>query len=170
MVDVAGCTLCLACVGACPTGALLDNPDRPMLRFVEDACVQCGLCRSTCPEKVISLEPRLNFTDAARQPALIKEEEPCAVHPLRQAVRHPQSSIERIVEKLAGKALDVPGQAARSSASACATTAASSCSSRRRSTRSPGPARPMTRTTDDYLRERERAARTGAPPPDKLHS
>ena len=33
-----------------------------------------------------------------------------------------------------------------------------------------GPARPLTRTTEDYLRERERAARTGAPPPDKLHS
>src|SRR5262249_59350859 len=31
-----GCTLCLACVAACPTGALLDNPERPMLRFAED--------------------------------------------------------------------------------------------------------------------------------------
>src|SRR5262249_44548016 len=42
-VDTKGCTLCLACVSACPTGALMDNPDRPMLRFAEDACVQCGL-------------------------------------------------------------------------------------------------------------------------------
>src|SRR6266568_4515590 len=44
-----GCTLCLACVSACPTGALMDDPERPSLRFVEDACVQCGLCKATCP-------------------------------------------------------------------------------------------------------------------------
>jgi ferredoxin len=48
-VDVGGCTLCLSCVSACPTGALRDDPERPALKFVEDACVQCGLCRSTCP-------------------------------------------------------------------------------------------------------------------------
>ena len=68
--------MCLACVGACPTGALQDNPERPELRFLEDACVQCGLCASTCPEHVIKLEPRLNFGDEARQPVTIKQEEP----------------------------------------------------------------------------------------------
>src|SRR5690606_11887910 len=59
-VNAADCTLCLSCVGACPTGALIDNPDWPMLRFIEDACVQCGLCKVTCPEKVISLKRRIN--------------------------------------------------------------------------------------------------------------
>src|SRR5262249_57223317 len=54
-INVEGCTLCLACVSACPTGALGDNPERPQLRFAEDACVQCGLCKATCPEKVITL-------------------------------------------------------------------------------------------------------------------
>ena len=64
-VEVAdGCTLCLACVSACPTGALSDDPDRPVLRFTEDACVQCGLCKATCPEKVITLVPRLAFAAA----------------------------------------------------------------------------------------------------------
>ena len=63
-VDVSGCTLCLSCVSACPTGALLDDPDRPVLKFVEDACVQCGLCKSTCPEKVITLTPQIDFTAA----------------------------------------------------------------------------------------------------------
>src|SRR5690606_20034587 len=53
-IDTGGCTLCLACVSACPMGALLDNPERPQVRFVESACVQCGLCRTTCPEGVIS--------------------------------------------------------------------------------------------------------------------
>ena len=45
-VNVDGCTLCLSCVSVCPTGALLDDPERPALKFVEDACVQCGLCRA----------------------------------------------------------------------------------------------------------------------------
>ena len=60
-----GCTLCLSCVSACPTGALLDDPDRPVLKFVEDACVQCGLCKSTCPEKVITLTPQIDFRPRA---------------------------------------------------------------------------------------------------------
>src|SRR5262249_42955350 len=63
-IDAAGCTLCLSCVGACPTGALGDDPERPLLRFTEDACVQCGLCQATCPEKVITLIPQLDFRAA----------------------------------------------------------------------------------------------------------
>ena len=63
-IDVAGCTLCLSCVSACPTGALTDDPERPMLRFAEDACVQCGLCKATCPEKVITLKPQIDFRAA----------------------------------------------------------------------------------------------------------
>src|SRR3546814_18837976 len=39
-VDTAGCTLCLACVSACPTGALLDDENRPWLGFREEACGQ----------------------------------------------------------------------------------------------------------------------------------
>lgn len=71
-----GCTLCHACVAACPTGALADNPDKPMLRFSESQCVQCGLCQSTCPEKVITLEPRIDFEAWASGHKVMKEEEP----------------------------------------------------------------------------------------------
>ena len=101
-IDVPGCTLCLACVGACPTGALLDNPDRPMLRFVEDACVQCGLCRSTCPEHVIALDPRIDFTPEARTPRVVKEEEPAQCTRCGKTFGT-KSSIERIVARLAGR-------------------------------------------------------------------
>src|SRR6185437_3272149 len=58
-INVEGCTLCLACVSACPTGALSADSEKPMLRFAEDACVQCGLCKATCPEKVITLKPQI---------------------------------------------------------------------------------------------------------------
>lgn len=101
-VDTAGCTLCLSCVSACPAGALLDDEDRPWLGFREDACVQCGLCRVTCPEKVIALEPRLNFTNTAMSAVTLNEDEPfeCIRCGKPFGVR---KSIERIVEKLAGK-------------------------------------------------------------------
>ncbi len=75
-VQADGCTLCLACVSACPTGAITDNPERPRLSFREDACVQCGLCRNTCPEAVISLEPRLDFTAEAKRSRVLHEEPP----------------------------------------------------------------------------------------------
>lgn len=66
VVDSAKCTLCLSCVGACPAGALADNPDLPQLRFIEKNCVQCGLCAGTCPEQAITLQPRLWLADGGR--------------------------------------------------------------------------------------------------------
>jgi ferredoxin len=65
-VDTQRCTLCLSCVGACPSSALADNPDQPQLRFIEKNCVQCGLCASTCPEDAITLQPRLLLADGGR--------------------------------------------------------------------------------------------------------
>jgi ferredoxin len=74
-VDRDACTMCLACVGACPEGALLDNPqaDAPQLRFIETQCVQCGLCAATCPEDAITLVPRLALTGEARQARILNE-------------------------------------------------------------------------------------------------
>ena len=105
-IDAAGCTLCLACVGACPTGALGDDPERPLLRFTEDACVQCGLCKATCPEKVITLKPQLDFRAATAMSRVLKEEEP--FHCIRCGKPFGvKSTIERVIGKLAGPALDV---------------------------------------------------------------
>ncbi len=69
------CTLCLACVGACPEGAILDHAQSevPQLRFIESQCVQCGLCAATCPEDAIALVPRLLLTPEARQPRTLNE-------------------------------------------------------------------------------------------------
>ncbi len=67
------CTLCMACVGACPASALVDGRDRPMLKFIERNCVQCGLCVSTCPEKAVTLEPRLLLVPQARTEQTLHE-------------------------------------------------------------------------------------------------
>ncbi|HEY0523039.1 MAG TPA: 4Fe-4S binding protein [Stellaceae bacterium] len=102
LVDIDRCTLCLSCVPACPTGALRDAPDQPALSFVEDACVQCGLCAATCPEAAIGLEPRLAFGDQRRNPVVLKTEEPA------ECIRcgkpfGTKTSVERVIAKLAGK-------------------------------------------------------------------
>ena len=67
------CTMCLACVGACPVGAILDNQQAPQLSFIETKCVQCGICAATCPEHAIALTPRLLLAPEARQPRVINE-------------------------------------------------------------------------------------------------
>lgn len=93
------CTLCLACVSLCPTGALGDHPDRPEVQFTENACVQCGICQSTCPETAITLTPRLDLSKDALSARPLHGEEPfecikCGT-PFGVA-----STINRIVEKL----------------------------------------------------------------------
>ncbi len=152
-VEAKGCTLCLACVGACPTGALLDNPDRPWLGFNEEACVQCGLCRTTCPESVIALVPRLNFTEAARSPVTKNQQEP--FHCIRCGKPFGvQSTIERIADQLAGKHAMFAGPDQIERIRMC-----DDCRVvvQFEAPEDPfkGPPRPLPRTTDDYLRERE---------------
>lgn len=72
-VNTDTCTLCMACVGACPEGALADNPELPQLRFIENKCVQCGICANTCPEHAITLQPRLLLTRDARALRVLNE-------------------------------------------------------------------------------------------------
>jgi len=70
------CTLCKACIGACPEAALLDSPETPALRFIERNCVQCGLCANTCPEDAISLVPQLAIGAQAKEARTLNEAEP----------------------------------------------------------------------------------------------
>ena len=72
-VNKDSCTLCKACIGACPAAALLDSPEAPILRFIERNCVQCGLCANTCPEDAITLAPRLLLTAQAKEAVTLNE-------------------------------------------------------------------------------------------------
>jgi len=101
-VDADACTLCLACVGACPTGALLDGEDTLQLRFIEQNCVQCGICKNTCPETAITLEPRYNFRPEAASAIVINEDEPFACVRCGTAFGS-KKAIDGIIAKLEGK-------------------------------------------------------------------
>jgi ferredoxin len=159
-VNVEGCTLCLSCVSACPTGALSDDPEKPMLRFAEDACVQCGLCKATCPEKVITLKPQIDFRAATASSRIIKQEEPFACIRCGKAFGV-KSSVERVAAKLEAshwmfkdskKRLDVIKMCADCRVGAMAEESFDPFGA---------PQRPRMRTSDDYIRERDEAARKG---------
>ena len=161
-INVEGCTLCLACVAACPTGALGDNPERPMLRFAEDACVQCGLCKATCPEKVITLRPQLDFRAATASARVLKEEEP--FHCIR--CNKPfgvKSTIERVSAKLEGKHWMFQNSAQRLAVIKMCEDCRVVAITEQQFDPYGAPPRPKARTTEDYLREREEQERASKP-------
>ncbi len=102
MVDRKGCTLCLSCVGVCPSSALTDGGDLPQLNFTEWNCVQCGLCELACPEHVIARAPRFVYDpDVRRATRTLNEDKVvCCV-----ACGKPfatQRLLDRMTEKLSG--------------------------------------------------------------------
>jgi len=102
LVDPQRCTLCMACTGSCPTGALLAGNESPQLKFIEENCVQCGLCEQTCPENAISRSQRYLFdTERRRARRLLYEEAPfhCISCGKPFATRR---VIENMQDKLAG--------------------------------------------------------------------
>ncbi len=157
-IDAAGCTLCLACVSACPTGALSDNPERPTLSFTEDACVQCGLCKATCPEKVITLRPQLDFRAATATGRVLKAEEPfCCIRCGKPF--GVKSTIERVISKLEGNHWMYQGGTNRLDVIRMCDDCRVAAISEQDFDPYGAPPRAHPRTTEDYLREREEAER-----------
>jgi ferredoxin len=159
-VATEGCTLCLACTMVCPTSALTANPDSPELRFLEDACVQCGLCAATCPEKVITLEPRLNLAPEASQIRTVKAEEPLGCARCQKPFGT-RSSVERVRAKLQASGhwmfRDPQRLSVLELCEDCRVVEATTGGLDPYA----GPERPATKTSEDWLREAERAKREG---------
>jgi ferredoxin len=163
-IDAKSCTLCLACVSACPTGALLDDPERPMVRFVEDACVQCGLCKATCPEKVITLTPQLDFRAATLPARVLNEQEPfCCIRCGKPF--GVKSTIERVVATLADKHWMYQGADRRLDAIKMCADCRVIAVTEAEFDAAGGRPRARARTTEDYLRERADQERTKKPEP-----
>ncbi|QCI67905.1 4Fe-4S binding protein [Phreatobacter stygius] len=151
-VDPAACTLCHACVSACPTGALTDNPDQPMLRFTESLCVQCGLCEQTCPEDAITLKPQVDFVAWSEPRRVVKEEQPFHCTQCGKAFGT-KSTIDRIAAKLEGHWMFSGDNAHRRAALFMC----EDCRVEKVVNESfdpyGAPSRPRVRTAEDYLRE-----------------
>jgi ferredoxin len=152
-VNVEGCTLCLSCVSACPTGALSDDPERPMLRFTEAACVQCGLCRATCPEKVITLVPQIDFRAATASSHVVKQEDPflCVRCGTPFGVK---STVERVAAKLEGKHWMYKDSKHRLDLVKMCADCRVQVTAEENFDPFGAPQRPRLRTTEDYLRAR----------------
>jgi ferredoxin len=129
-----------------------DNPDKPQLRFQEDACLQCGICATICPEDAITLEPQLDLTDAALSQTVLNEEEPFACVECG-ALFGSKSAIDRITEKLKDHAMFADPEKLRmiQMCDDCRVTA------QFHSTDNPfaSKERPRPRTTADYLSNRK---------------
>jgi ferredoxin len=165
-IDTEGCTLCLACVSACPADALADNPDFPQLRFTEAACVQCGLCVSTCPESVISLQPQYNFAAKALSPITLNEAEPfnCISCGTPFGTK---AAIDHITKELQGK-----HSMFQTSEQANLIKMCNDCRVEALSNMGDDPfakgSRPRVRRTEDYIAAEEKARETGKLPEDFL--
>jgi ferredoxin len=158
-VDTSGCTLCLSCVSACPTSALGDAADRPLLSFDESLCVQCGLCVATCPETVIKLAPRIDFEAFEAGRVTVKQEEPfhCITCGKAFGVK---STIDRVTAKLKDRHWMFSGenQSRLDLIQKCDDCRVESMTNAKFDPYASTP-RPPAKTTEDYLKERDVAAR-----------
>jgi ferredoxin len=137
-----------------------------MLRFAEDACVQCGLCKATCPEKVISLVPQIDFRAATAASRVLKEEEP--FHCIRCGkLFGVKSMIERAIAKLEGKHWMYQGSVSRLDAIKMCEACRVAAVTEREFDPHGAPARPTVRTTDDYLPGRGRKPPTRSAPAER---
>ena len=112
------------------------------------------MCKATCPEKVISLTPRLDFRAATALPCVLKEEEPfrCIRCGTPFGVK---STIERVIGKLAGQHWMYPQGSKRLDVLRMCENCRVAVVTEDEFDPHGAPPRPAVRTTEDYLRERE---------------
>ena len=101
-IDVDGCTLCLACVAACPTGALGDDPERPLLALHRRCLRAVRALQGDLSGKSHQPQAAARLPRCHRPARVLKEEEP--FHCIRCGKPFGvKSTIERVSEKLEGQ-------------------------------------------------------------------
>ncbi|MCX2717325.1 4Fe-4S dicluster domain-containing protein [Helicobacter sp. MIT 21-1697] len=76
-IDAQNCTMCLSCVEACNTNALINNNSSFELLYKSSLCTDCGYCVASCAEKVLSIESHiLNLIPQSFEYTKIAADEP----------------------------------------------------------------------------------------------
>ena len=157
-IDTAGCTLCLSCVCACPTGALRTIPSgraalcRRGLRAVR-------IVQGDLPGKGHHVETAARFPCGGRRESAERGRS-VLLHPLQQAIRR-QEHVERVVAKLADKHWMFKESPERLDLIKMCDDCRVAFVSEKEFDPYAAPRAPV-RTTDDYLRERDESnAREG---------
>ena len=74
-VDADRCTMCPACAGSCPEGALADNPEKLELPLCREQVRAMRAMPEDLPERAITLVPRLNLVAEAKKPVVLNAAE-----------------------------------------------------------------------------------------------
>ena len=123
------CTMCLACVGACPEGAILDHAEAPQLRFIESEVRAVRHLREDLPRARDHARPAARPDARSARAARAERGGDVRLHPLRQAARHAQDDRRRCSRSSRGHSMfAAPGALDRLR---CAPTAASGDGRRR---------------------------------------
>jgi len=122
--------------------------------------VQCGLCKATCPERVITLKPQIDFAAVNAPARVLNEEEPFACIRCGKPFGV-KSTIEAVSKKLAGRHWMYEAGSKRLDLIKMCDDCRVIVVTESEFDPHAAPQRPMLRTTDDYLREREARERAG---------
>lgn len=105
-INAQKCTLCLSCVEACNTQALISNQTRFELLYKPSLCTDCGYCVASCAENVLSIESSsLNLTQESFEYTQIAQDEPfrCVECDKIFATRRSIEKIKQILAPAFGK-------------------------------------------------------------------
>ena len=107
-LNVEGCTLCLACVSACPTGALWRTPSGRCCASPRTPACNAGCARRPARRRSSRLKPQIDFRAATAARARAQGRRAVRLHPLQQAVRRQKHDRARLGQARR-QALDVQG-------------------------------------------------------------
>ena len=77
----------------------MDTPTAPQLRFVEQNCVQCGLCERACPENAVRLSSRLLLDERRIQAVELTADTPFECVSCGKGFA-PKRTVDKMLEKL----------------------------------------------------------------------
>jgi ferredoxin len=121
VVDRDACTMCLACVGSCPEGAILDKQEAPELSSSNRNACSAASARRRARRTPSRSRRGYRWLPEARQPRVINRSRGRQLHQLRQAARHGKDG-HGMLAKLPGTRCS--RRPARSTGCGCAPTAA----------------------------------------------